>query len=359
MKILIDIGHPGHVHLFKNFAWEMQNKGHEILFTTREKEFEIDLLNHYKFNFISFGKKYNTIVSKIFGLFKFNVSMLKAAIKFKPDVFMSHGSIYAAQTSWLINKPHISFEDTFNFEQINLYKPFTDVILTSSYDHPNLGKKNVKYRGYHELAYLHPNNFQPNNSNLSELRISENTKYVLLRFVSWEASHDKGHKGISFQNKLKAVKEFKKYAKVYISSEKKLPEELLEYQIRVSPEKIHDILAFASLVFGESATMISEAAVLGTPGIFLDDTGRLYTEEEEKKYGLVYNYTESEIDQDNAIKKGVEILKKNDNSAYQRNRGKLLSDKIDVTAFTVWFVENYPDSIKILSDNSNYQIRFK
>ena len=46
MNILIDIGHPAHVHLFKNFAWDMQNNGHKILFTCREKEFEIDLLKH-------------------------------------------------------------------------------------------------------------------------------------------------------------------------------------------------------------------------------------------------------------------------------------------------------------------------
>ena len=44
MRILIDIGHPAHVHLFKNFAWQMQEKGHKVLFTCREKEFEIDLL---------------------------------------------------------------------------------------------------------------------------------------------------------------------------------------------------------------------------------------------------------------------------------------------------------------------------
>jgi predicted glycosyltransferase len=41
MNILIDIGHPAHVHLFKNFAWIMQKKGHKTLFTAREKEHTI------------------------------------------------------------------------------------------------------------------------------------------------------------------------------------------------------------------------------------------------------------------------------------------------------------------------------
>ncbi len=38
MKILIDIGHPAHVHIFRNFAKEMTKKGHKVLMTCREKE---------------------------------------------------------------------------------------------------------------------------------------------------------------------------------------------------------------------------------------------------------------------------------------------------------------------------------
>ena len=53
-----------------------------------------------------------------------------------------------------------------------------------------------------------------------------------------------------------------------------------------------DAIASASLLYGESATMASEAAVLGVPAIYLDNTGRCYTREEEEKYGLVFNFTE-------------------------------------------------------------------
>jgi len=27
MKIVVDLGHPAQVHLFKNFVWEMEKKG--------------------------------------------------------------------------------------------------------------------------------------------------------------------------------------------------------------------------------------------------------------------------------------------------------------------------------------------
>lgn len=190
----------------------------------------------------------------------------------------------------------------------------------------------------HELAYLHPNRFTPDKTVLNELGVGENDKYVLLRFVSWNATHDAGHKGMSYENKLKAVEEFSKYAKVFISSEKELPDELKKYKLPTAPERVHDVMAFASMIFGESATMVSEGVVLGVPGIYMDNTGRYYTTEQEKRYGMCWNYTESEEDQQWAIAKGVEILSNGmDLSGYQR----LMHDKIDVTAFIEQVVEEY------------------
>lgn len=330
MNILIDIGHPAHVHLFRCFAHDMLKQGHRVLFTCRDKEFEIALLKANGFDFVCFGKKYKSTWGKIWGLVKFDWMELRTCWRFKPDVLLSHGSMYAAHAAWLYGKPHISFEDTYNFEQIRLYEPFTKVILTADYEHPFISKKERHYAGYHELAYLHPNRFTPDKTVLGELGVGENDKYVLLRFVSWNATHDAGHKGMSYENKIKAVEAFSKYAKVFISSEKELPDELKKYKLPTAPERVHDVMAFASMIFGESATMVSEGVVLGVPGVYMDNTGRYYTTEQEKRYGMCWNYSESEEDQQKAIVKGVEILSKGvDLSGYQR----MMEDKIDVTAY--------------------------
>lgn len=338
MNILIDIGHPAHVHLFRCFAHEMIKKGHQVLFTCRDKEFEIALLKANGFDFICFGKKFKTTPGKILGLFKFDFQELATAMKFKPDVFLSHGSMYAAHAAWLTGKPHISFEDTFNMEQIRLYEPFTKVILTADYPHPFISKKEKQYAGYHELAYLHPKRFSPDPEILKELGVEPGGKYSVLRFVSWNATHDVGHKGMSLENKIKAVAEFSKYGKVFISSEKELPDSLKQYKLPTAAEKIHDVMAYSSMVFGESATMVSEAVVLGVPGVYMDNTGRYYTQEQEEKYGMCFNYTESPEDQEKAIAKGIEILQgKVDLSGAAR----LLEDKIDVTGMLIELVEQY------------------
>lgn len=360
MKILIDIGHPAHVHLFRYFAKEMLRNGHEILFTCRDKEFEIYLLKQFGFNFKSFGKKYKSGIGKLWGLIEFDIKEFIMGLKFNPDIFLSHGSMYAAHAAFFLNKPHISLEDTFNFEQIKLYKPFTKVILTADYKHPLKSKKVIRYAGYHELAYLHNKRFKPDPSILKELGVGANEKYVIIRFVSWKASHDYGHSGISNESKIKAIDAFSKYAKVFISSEKELSDELKKYQIRIAPESMHDAIAYSSLVFGESSTMAEEAAILGVPSIYLNNESTWYTAHLEQDYGLVLNFTESNSDQLLSIDKGVELLHTSEVMAqWQQKREKMLANKIDVTAFLVWFVENWPESVKVMKDKPDYQMRFK
>ena len=342
MRILIDIGHPAHVHMFKCIAREMISKGHKVLFTCRDKEFEIRLLRDLGFDYVNFGKKSKGTFGKIWDLIRFNYKEWRVARKYKPDVFLSHGSITASHVAWLLGKPSIAYEDTFNMEQIKLWEPFVSVILTSDYDHPLKSNKVIKYPGYNELLYLHPNRFSSNVSIKKDLGVEDDEKYTIVRFVSWEASHDRGHSGISLENKFKAIEMFSKYGKVFISSEGKLPSELEKYRFPLSASRMHDAMAYASLIFGESATMVSEGVMLGVPSVYIDNTGRYYTNDIESKYGLCFNYTESAEDQISAINKGVEIL--SSNKSYSSEHSLLLKEKIDCTAFLTWFIENYPAS---------------
>jgi uncharacterized protein len=320
----------------------MTARGHQVHFSCREREFVTGLLQNEGFTFTSFGPSYTSAAGKLWGLLRFTWLLLRAGLQFKPDILLSHSSMYAAFAAFLLRKPHISFEDTFNFEQVRLYKPFTSAILTGDYEHPLKSKKVVRYPGYHELAYLHPNRFTPDRQVLSDLGVKEGEKYIIIRFVAWYASHDIGHKGISYENKIKAVNEFSKLAKVFISAESPLPPELEPYRFPLPPHRMHDAIAFASFIIGESFTMLSEAAVLGAPAILIHDTYCYYLREQQEKYGLVFNYTESEEDQQKAIAKGVELLTTPGiKEEWQEKRQKMLAEKIDVTAWLVDFIEAF------------------
>ena len=354
MRLLIDIGHPGHVHLFRPMAKELIKKGHIILFTCREKEFEIELLEAAELNYVSFGHHFKTRMGKVYGLAKFNLKMLQTAMKFKPDFFLSHGSIYAAQIAWLLRKPNISLEDSGNWEQMRLYIPFTKYILTPNELKEELGPKQIRYHGYHELAYLHPNIFSPDKSIWNDLGLKENEAFALLRFVSWNATHDVGQGGLTMDTKLELIRILESKMKVFISAEGDLPAGLKNYQIKIRPEKMHDVLAMATLFVGEGATMASEAGVLGTPAIYVNSLERCYNEDQEK-YGTVFNFRNS----DGVIKKVKELISDPDLKAKTlKGREKMLRKKIDVTAFLVWFTENYPKSAETMLANPDYQLNF-
>ena len=259
----------------------------------------------------------------------------------------------------MLRYDHISINDTEHAKMHHLLTdPFSRLILTPSCYNKNLGKKQLKFNSYMELSYLHQNHFIPDESILDDLGVNKNDKYTIVRFVSWNAVHDHGHHGISNSNKIKIIKNLSKYSKVFISSEGDLPKELIDFQIKIKPEKMHDALAFASLFYGESATMASESACLGTPAIYLDNDGRGYTDELEEKYEMVFNFSESNEDQIKSMQKGVELLKndyKNDKCNFLRK--ELIDDKIDLTAFLIQFFERYPDS---LNDNlKKFQIIIK
>ena len=307
MRILFDIGHPAHVHLFKNLIWNLERDGHETKITTRDKEIAPYLLDAYGFKYENTGKHHTTLIGKGCDMFLRDYKLFKIARKFRPDIIVSAGSITAAHVSALIRKPSVAFDDTeHSTEQYRLYAPFVSTVCTPSCFKKDLGPKQVRYNGYHELAYLHPNYFKPNPKVLDELGLTKNDKFFILRFVSWSASHDIGQKG--FINKTEVIKNLEKHGTVFITSEGALIKELEKYRISIPPEKIHDLLYYATAYIGEGATMASEAAVLGVPSIYVNSLQLGYVSEESEKYGLVHIFSDPKNDQIQALKKALELL---------------------------------------------------
>ncbi len=85
-----------------------------------------------------------------------------------------------------------------------------------------------------------------------------------------KAHHDYGQSGLDKESIIAILKLLKKKYKVFISSEKELDEELETYKLNISPEKMHDVLNAAELFIGESGTMASESAFLGTKAIYVN-----------------------------------------------------------------------------------------
>ncbi len=342
MRILIDIGHPAHVHFFKNSIWNLERKGHDIMVTAREKDVTIDLLRAYNIPYKVLTKMRTGKIGLMKEWLTRDYKLFNVAREFKPDILTGILNPCVAHVSRLLRKKAVIFNDTEHatFAETITY-PFADTVCTPSCFKKDIGKIQIRYNGYHELAYLHPNYFVPNPDVLDDIGLKRYDKFTILRFVSWGASHDVGQYGM--QNKIDFVNKLERYGHVFISSEGRLDNELEKYKINVSPEKIHDLLHYANLYVGEGATMATESAILGTPSIYVSSlTGTMGNFDElEQRYGLLFNYMYSH----DALEKAVELIQKPDiKKEWQNRRDMLLKDKIDVSSFITWFIDRYPES---------------
>jgi len=342
MRIIVCIEHPRHVHFWKNVIKILRNRGNEVKILAWDKEMTFGLLDVYGFKFEKMGGHYNGILKKAVGLIKNDINLFRVAKRFNADLIV-FGDPYSAHVSKILRMPHIFFFATENANLTYwLSAPFSDAVCTPACFQKKVdSKKHLTYDGYMELSYLHPRYFTPDSSVLDDLQLDAGDSIIVVRFVSWGASHDIGDTG--FTDKLGLVKKLSSYGTVLITSEKNLEKPLDEYAVRIPPEKIHHLLSFADLYLGESASMAAESAVLGTPSIFVSSSRRGYTDELEEKYGLVHTFS-GENQQELALKKAIEILTDKDSKKkWSKKRDKMLKEKIDVARFLADLIEGYPD----------------
>jgi predicted glycosyltransferase len=269
-----------------------------------------------------------------------------------PDLIVDAG-LYGVYTARLLGKKCLIFSDSEPTPiQFIMMIPFVDRIITPSCFGKNLGKKHLRVKGYKELAYLHPNHFAPNPDVLDLLGVRNDEGYAILRFNAFDAVHDIGIKGFSDSQKRTLVNQLSKHVRVFISSEARLPSDLERYSIKVPKHRIHDALYYARLLVADTQTMVTEAAILGTPAVrfntFVRDTDMGNFVELEKEYGLVANFDNA----DEAIAKAVEIVSTRDSKMEWTKRSQeMINDKIDVADFMSRLIGEYPKSLETLSEN--------
>lgn len=342
------MGHPKHVYIFKKFIHNVEEKGHKVKIVLIPRDITRYLLKKFNLPYEVVGENPPEPYKRFLLFPKWDYNTLKYAIRFKPDIFMGPSGPNLAHVSAILHKPFIVLEDTEVATFLHRFNmPFTDVIITPNCFRKDFGKKHVRFNSYFELAYLHPNYFTPNPSVLNDLGLSKNDKFIILRFSEFRAMHDIGHSDIDIKSKYQIINKLKKYGQIFISSESPLPERLEKMKLKAPPEKMHDILYYATMLFGVTGTMASEAGILGTPSIRCtthvgpNDCGNFI--ELEKKYGLIYSFKYPNM----ALKKAIELLEddKLKNKWLKKSR-KLIEDKIDVTEFMEKFVESYLNSDK-------------
>jgi len=336
MNILIDIIHPAHVHFFRHAIDELQNRGHNVAVTARQKDVTIELLANFGIPFTVLSKVGKGRTGLLKELILRDMRLWKFCRDFRPDVLTGISGVFVAHVGTLLRRPSIIWDDTEHQKLAHIITwPFATAIHNpDSYWLPR-GKKQHFYPGCHDLAYLHPKRFMPSADVVEQVGINPEEKFCIIRFVSWGAHHDVGQHGFAEDKKLQFIKTIAEYARPYITSEGPLPVQFAEYQLKIPVHQFHHVLAFASLCVAEGATVASESAVLGTPSIYIN-TLKAGCLDMFAEYGLLRQTT----DTDRALELSLALLK--DEKAKEKSqtaREKFLADKIDVTDYIVETVE--------------------
>ncbi len=361
MNILIYCSHPAQFLFYKFTIRKLINDNHRVKLLIKSKDVLEQLVQaegvEYE-NILIEGRR-NSKVGIIVGLAKRLLRINRIIRKFKPDILLGTDASIA-QLAWLHRKTGIiTLEDDAEVipQLARLTYPFAKhIIVPAVCSVGKWHKKKIGYQAYMKLAYLHPNYFKPDSSKIRSI----STPFYLIRLSQLNAHHDFGIKGIDLNLLDSIINKLKVHGRVFISSEKELPTAYSEYKLIIAPEDIHHYLSFADLLICDSQSMAMEAAMLGTASIrFSSFAGRISVLEElEQKYGLTFGVKPEFPEK--LMAQICEILEIKDiKREFLERKQKMLNDKIDVTAFIVWFIENYPSSYSTLKSNSDFQFTFR
>tara|TARA_B100002052_G_scaffold293665_1_gene317163 strand:- start:3086 stop:4123 length:1038 start_codon:yes stop_codon:yes gene_type:complete len=266
---LFELTHPKHYYQFKDVISRLKkNKLNNIYIIARDKDVLLKILKHENLNYINYGEYKKSFFSKFIVLPRLLYNYYKIVKKYKINIIVSKASPYASIISLFSKvKTIISPDSEVVVLTRKIVAPLASIVITPESYSLNYGLKHKRVTGFLEDSYLHPSIFRPDKSLVENLGFSTSKPYYILRFISWDASHDLNKFGFSDQEKIKIVKYISQFGEVYISSEGKLPSEIERFRIKIPASKIHHVLHFAKLYIGDSQTMATESALLGTPSI--------------------------------------------------------------------------------------------
>lgn len=361
MKYLIFANTPAHVHLYKYAARDLIEGGHEVEILAREYGCTTQLLDWYDLPYTVYGYCGTSKGSLLRRLPGHYARILGHALRYDPDLIFGMGG-YASPAALVSRTPAVLILDS---EPTSLdhaiSRPLAETILTPDTFRKDLGEKHYTFPGFKETAYLHPATFSPDQGIRDALEVAPDEQFVILRFNAFGSHHDVAADGFSPDQRRDLVEELSRHATVFVSDEggdlgvSSLPAR----QFDLHPALLHSALHEADLLVADTQTVVTEAALLGTPAIrsnsFVgeDDMGNFLALQEA---GLIFNLDEF----DNVLDRARALLLADDTGElWGQRRDRFLRDKVNLTELIVNLAETggRPETIPELSTRTAVQDR--
>lgn len=346
-RILFDLGHPAHVHLFHPVIEQMSRRGHVCRVTARAKDVTTRLLEHYghRYHLLApLGRRLSgqlrELIQREWNLFRF---ARHEAIDLIVGTSVNAARVarYLGIESVIVNEDDVSAVPSWKW----LGYPFaTRIVTPDCLRYERWGTRHFTYPGNQELFYLHPNRFQADASVRKKLGLHPTERYGVVRLSALQAHHDLLARGITDQLLAEIVDLCEGTCRVLITSERPLPARWEPRRVPAPPEEMLNILALATFVVGDSQTMIAEAAVLGRPAFRLSSfVGKLAylhdLEQARLAFGFLPGAERQLVDQLKLILQDPHYQMEN-----LRRRERWLASQIDPLPWFCDLLETGPDN---------------
>jgi len=334
--ILVDIGHPGHVHLYRVAIHAWQAAGHRVVVAIRDRGLVSELLTAYGIEHEVVSRVKTSFVGLIYELLEHDWGVLRLALRHKADV-LTGTSVCITHVGFLLRKPSIVLnEDDKHYLHAwaTLAYPIASAIVTPFALTDAKTSQYICHNSLHELAYLHPDHFTPDPNVLVELGLAPGERFFIVRFVALQAHHDFSHRGLGVEQRRELLRLLEQSGRVFVSDEALPAADRGRYRLPIHPSRIHHAMYYATLLVGDSQTMAVEAAVLGTTALRCNTFVRECSiiNELDDRYGLIHSYHPRDFDRMMQDLRG--LLDHPDLSARGKaRRERLLRDKGNFARF--------------------------
>jgi predicted glycosyltransferase len=343
MKQVFIVNTPAQAHQFRPAVQELERSGHAPLVLARDYGCTIDLLEFNNLPYEIYGAAGMEKNSLYRRLPKHYYQVCKRVLQYDPDVVFGR-SVFAAHAGTFARTPTILIVDS-EVTSIDhrLSRPVADLILTPHTFKKHLGDCHYRFNGFTECAYLHPNVREPTTDIRSELGLAPDDHYAILRFNCLRAHHDVGESGFTIDQRNRLIEKLSDHVTVFVSDEAveggAAPPSAQAYDLH--PALMHDALAEAELLIADTQTMVTEAALLGTPAIrsnsFVGDSDMGNFLELEQA-GLIRNHA----DFDDVLDSAQELLAdETAHTRWQQKSREFMADKVDLTDLIVYVALSY------------------
>jgi predicted glycosyltransferase len=336
MRYLFLVNTPAHAHLYRHVVDRLDAEGHRTLVLARDYGCTLPLLDAFGVDYRVYGRCGTTKVSLARNLPWQGLGIARHAPSFDPDLIFGMGA-YAALAGVLTRTRPVLVLDS---EPTSLDHAVScrvaRAVLTPGAFRKDLGTDHYTFEGFTETAYLHPEVFSPSPVR-SDLGLDPDDRFAIVRLNAFGSHHDVAAGGFTADARRRLVERLSEHATVLVSDEggDLSTADLPARHFDLHPSRMHDALAAADLLVADTQTMVTEAALLGTPAVrsnsFVgeDDMGNFL---ELESAGLVRNCRSA----DYAIELATELLSDPSTAeTWRRRRAAYVGDMVDLTRVLV------------------------